>query len=113
MPEACAIQSKAWGNVAVDTGLAHTAAGTGRPTLTVNGVSPEQLINPLGPFALSVRGPCIDVSDAPTLLSPEENQGTAHRVYPMRVWNLLQGLVMESEGRLLNAALPMGAREDS
>jgi ADP-heptose:LPS heptosyltransferase len=113
MPEACALQSRAWGNVAVDTGLAHTAAGTGRPTLTVNGVSPEQLINPLGPFALSVRGPCIDVSDAPTPLGPEEIQGTAHRVYPMRVWNLLQGLVMESEGRLLDAALSLGVREDS
>ncbi|WLT33234.1 glycosyltransferase family 9 protein [Geothrix sp. PMB-07] len=103
MPEACAIQSVAWGNVAVDTGLAHTAAGTGRPTVTVNGVSPEQLINPLGPFALSVRGPCIDVSEDPTPLGPEEIQGTAHRVTPLRVWNLLEGLVMESEGRLLGA----------
>jgi heptosyltransferase-2 len=103
IPEACALLSRAWGNVAVDTGLAHAAAATGRPTVTVNGISPDQLMNPLGPFALTVRGPCIDVSGTDTTLSAEETQGTAHRVYPLRVWNLLEGLVMESEGRLLGA----------
>jgi hypothetical protein len=113
IPEACAIQSRAWGNVAVDTGLAHTAAATGRPTVTVNGLSPDQLMNPLGPFALTVRGPCIDVSGARTTLGAEETQSTAHRVYPLRVWNLLFGLVMESEGRPLNVAQTAGAREHS
>jgi len=102
IPEACAIQSRAWGNVAVDTGLAHTAAGTGRPTVTINGGSPEQLINPLGPNALSVRGPCIDVAE-PLLLEPGEEimDTTATRVTPQRVWNLLQGLVADAEGRTL------------
>ena len=102
IPEACAIQSRAWGNVAVDTGLAHTAAGTGRPTVTVNGASPEQLINPLGPNALSVRGPCIDVEDALPLGDEEILDTTATRLSPLRVWNLLQGLVAESEGRRLD-----------
>jgi ADP-heptose:LPS heptosyltransferase len=105
LPEACAIQSRAWGNVAVDTGLAHTAAATGRPTVTVNGASPEQLINPLGPFALSVRGPCIDVS-APLPFEGEVNlDSTAYRVSPLRVWNLLQGLVSEASGQVLEPSL--------
>jgi ADP-heptose:LPS heptosyltransferase len=100
IPEACAIQSRAWGNVAVDTGLAHTAAGTGSPTVTVNGASPEQLINPLGPFALSVRGPCIDVSARLSFEGEPELETTAFRVSPLRVWNLLQGLVEESGGQV-------------
>jgi ADP-heptose:LPS heptosyltransferase len=106
MPEACAIQSRAWGNVAVDTGLAHTAAGTGRPTITVNGASPEHLINPLGPFALSVRGACIDVAAAQPLDPEVDLNSTAYRVTPMRVWNLLEGLVAEFEGRSQEARLP-------
>ncbi len=100
IPEACALQSLAWGNVAVDTGLAHTAAGTGRPTVTVNGASPEQLINPLGPFALSVRGPCIDVSERLLFEGVPELDTTAFRVSSLRVWNLLQALVEESGGRV-------------
>jgi len=112
IPQACAIQSEAWGNVAVDTGLAHTAAGTGRPTLTVNGASPEELINPLGPFALSVRGPCIDAGvSRPTDLKVELDS-TAYRVSPLRAWNLLQGLVAEHDGgRKLPAELPEALRE--
>lgn len=112
IPQACAIQSEAWANVAVDTGLAHTAAGTGRPTLTVNGASPEQLINPLGPFALSVRGPCVDVGD-PVPTGPEVDlDSTAYRVSPLRVWNLLQGLVAEADGgRKLGLELPEALRE--
>jgi ADP-heptose:LPS heptosyltransferase len=100
IPEACAIQSRAWGNVAVDTGLAHTAAGTGSPTVTVNGASPEQLINPLGPFALSVRGPCIDVSARLSFEGEPDMETTAFRVSPRRVWNLLQALVEESGGQV-------------
>nr|WP_275975905.1 glycosyltransferase family 9 protein [Geothrix terrae] len=110
IPEACAIQSRAWGNVAVDTGLAHTAAGTGRPTITVNGASPEHLINPLGPFALSVRGPCIDVADPQPLEGEVDMNSTAYRVSPLRVWNLLQGLVAESGGRMLDPVLPEAIR---
>lgn len=111
IPEACAIQSRAWGNVAVDTGLAHTAAGTGRPTITVNGGSPEQLINPLGPFALSVRGPCIDVAAAEPLDAEVDLNSTAYRVTPLRVWNLLQGLVAEADGQRLAPVRIRGAVE--
>jgi len=103
IPEACAIQSRAWGNVAVDTGLAHTAAGTGQPTVTINGASPEQLINALGPRALSVRGPCIDVAASQAYGGEEIMDTTALRLTPQRVWNLLVGLVVDGEGRLLKA----------
>lgn len=111
IPEACAVQSRAWGNVAVDTGLAHTAAGTGQPTITIGGASIEHLINPLGPYALSVRGPCVDVTP-PLLLDGGVDLGSgSHRVSTMRVWNLLQGLVAESSGQTLDAGILVADRE--
>lgn len=101
IPEACALQGRAWGNVAVDTGLAHTAAGTGRPTVTLIGGSPEQLINPLGPHALSVRGPCVDAGAALPDTPEEVMDTTATRLEPRRVWNLLVAMVADAEGRRL------------
>ena len=94
LPEACAIQEQAAGNVAVDTGLAHTAAATGRPTLTLMGMSPEPLIAPLGPKAVAVRGSAVDSF-------PGESEGfethgsVAHRVHPERVVRLLEALIAE------------------
>lgn len=95
LPEACAVQAAAWGNVAIDTGLAHTAAATGRPTVTVFGPSPEVWVNPIGPRALALRGPDVDcepgrVADFPT------HGSSAHRVAPGRVMEVLELLVKES-----------------
>jgi len=90
IPEACAIQCAAYGNVAIDTGLAHTAAGTGRPTLTIIGDSPEPLISPQGPCALTVRGPVLDLTgdDAPG----DPCGSSSHRVSAERVLQLLKAL---------------------
>jgi ADP-heptose:LPS heptosyltransferase len=94
LPEACAIQEGAAGNVAVDTGLAHTAAATGRPTLTIMGHSPEPLIAPVGPRAITLRGSAVDSF-------PGESDGfetfgsVAHRVHPDRVLHLLEALMAE------------------
>ncbi|BDU68431.1 ADP-heptose--LPS heptosyltransferase [Geothrix oryzae] len=95
LPEACAIQSAAWGNVAIDTGLAHTAAATGRPTVTLFGPSPEVWVNPIGPRALALRGPDVDcdpgaVADFPT------HGSSAHRISPARVMEVLTLLTKES-----------------
>jgi ADP-heptose:LPS heptosyltransferase len=97
IPEACALQHGAAGNVAVDTGLVHTAAATGRPTVMLNGISPEPLIYPLGPLAISVRGAFLDLG-APAG-SPESTPGGAHRIPPERVVNLLLGLMAEDGQR--------------
>lgn len=95
LPEACAIQEAAAGNVAIDTGLAHTAAATGRPTVTLMGLSPEPLIAPVGPRAITVRGSAVDSF-------PGESEGfethgsVAHRVHPERVMGLLKALMAEA-----------------
>jgi ADP-heptose:LPS heptosyltransferase len=95
LPEACALQEAAAGNVAIDTGLAHTAAATGRPTVTLMGHSPEPLIAPVGPRAITVRGSAVDSF-------PGESEGfetygsVAHRVHPERVMGLLKALMAEA-----------------
>lgn len=90
IPEVCAIQSRAYGNVAVDTGLAHTAAGTGRPTLTIFGESSEPIVSPQGPCALNVRGPVVDMTDHD---APGDPCGaSSHRVPAERVFRLLRAL---------------------
>jgi len=95
IPEACAIQHGAAGNIALDTGLVHTAAATGRPTVMVNAVSPEPLINPLGPYALSVRGPFLDVTGRPDAdLAPKVSW--AHRISPERIVHVLELLMSEA-----------------
>ena len=94
IPEACALQHGAAGNIALDTGLVHTAAATGRPTVMVNGFSPEHLINPLGPLALSVRGPFLDMAEPPAGLSGHPGS-TAHRIAPERVMAVLEVLMAE------------------
>lgn len=94
LPEACALQEAAAGTVAIDTGLAHTAAATGRPTITLMGHSPEPLIAPVGPRAIAIRGSAVDSY-------PGESEGfqtygsVAHRVHPDRVVALLKALIAE------------------
>lgn len=94
LPEACTIQETAAGNVAIDTGLAHTAAATGRPTLTLMGNSPDPLIAPVGPRAVAVRGSAVDSFSG-------ESEGfdtcgsVAHRIHPIRVVGLLKALMAE------------------
>jgi len=105
LPEACAIQEAAYGNVAVDTGLAHTSAATGRPTVVIMGNSTENLIGPVGPYVGLLRGCSVDSW-------PGESEGfethgsAAHRVTPERVLNSCHALALEARGGLLEPALP-------
>jgi ADP-heptose:LPS heptosyltransferase len=94
LPEACAIQHGAWGNVAIDTGLAHTAAGTGKPTVTIFGPSPEVEVNPIGPRALAVRASNVDL-DANQTDAFATHGSSAHRLKPERVLELLTLLAKE------------------
>ena len=95
LPEACAIQAAAWGNVAIDTGLAHLAAATGRPTVTIFGPSPELWANPIGPRAMTVRGPAVDCD--PSVRADFPTYGSAaHRLVPSRVMQVLELLTKES-----------------
>jgi ADP-heptose:LPS heptosyltransferase len=94
LPEACAIQAGAAGTVAIDTGLAHTAAATGRPTVTIMGHSPEPLIAPVGPRALTLRGSAVD-SYSGESEGFETYGSVAHRVHPDRVLRVLEALMAE------------------
>ncbi len=108
IPEACALQHGAAGTIAVDTGLVHTAAATGRPTVMLNSCSPEPLINPLGPLALSVRGPLLDLDGRPA--SGGQPGCSAHRIPPERVLNLLLALMAEDRQRPVAAAPAFATR---
>ena len=96
IPEACAIQYGAYGNVCLDTGLAHTAAATGRPTVTIIGSSSEALISPVGPLALTVRGGPVDLAMGE---APGDPCGSAsHRISPARMVKLLHTMARPSQG---------------
>lgn len=100
IPEALAIQHGAYGNVAIDTGLAHTAAATGRPTVVLMGHSPEPLIAAVGPRVVLLRGSAVD-SHAGESEGFETYGAVAHRVSPLRVVNALHALAAEAEGRAI------------
>lgn len=103
LPQATAIQAAAYGTVAVDTGLAHTGAATGRPLVCINVHSAEGLVAPQGPFVGLLRPPAVALD--PGEVDPGfEHPG--HRVRPARVLNLLHALAAEASGRALEPAAP-------
>jgi ADP-heptose:LPS heptosyltransferase len=106
IPEACALQYAAAGNVAVDTGLVHTSAATGRPTVTINGASPESWMYPLGPRSIVLRGPFLPTGGEPRA-ECEAFGSAAHRIHPERVLRVLEALMAEEHecpGALAGAA---------
>lgn len=105
IPEALAIQSEAYGNIAVDTGLAHTAAATGRPTLVLMGGSMEHLIAPVGPQVVTLRGSAVD-SYGGESAGFDTWGAVAHRVTPLLVLNTLHALAGAAHGKLRAAEIP-------
>ena len=96
IPEACAIQSQAYGTVAVDTGLAHTSAATGRPTVTLFiGTTFEFFATPQGPYSLTIRPQVVDpeAPASPRIPTPHHSD----RIEPRRVANLLHLLAREAQ----------------
>jgi ADP-heptose:LPS heptosyltransferase len=103
LPEATAIQSRAYGTVAIDTGLAHTGAATGRPLVCINVHSAEGLVAPQGPNVVLLRPPVIALDPAEP---PRDYEYRSDRVHPGRVLNLLHALAGEAAGRALEPFLP-------
>jgi ADP-heptose:LPS heptosyltransferase len=92
IPQACAIQFQAYGTVAVDTGLAHTSAAMGRPTVTIfNGPTMEISASPQGPHALPVRAPVVDLESREHV--PGAYLNDSFRLDPPRIVRLLHTLV--------------------
>jgi ADP-heptose:LPS heptosyltransferase len=71
-----ALQAHALGTLSVDTGIAHLAAGTGRPTVVVFSDGEEYLDLPCGPKVLTLRG---DPSAAPVYPATPETMALAIR----------------------------------
>ena len=103
LPEATAIQSQAYGTIAIDTGLAHTGAATGRPLVCINVHSPESLVAPQGPNVALLRPPVIALDPGEAQLAGALR---SDRVRPGRVLNLLHALVRDAAGRDLEPFLP-------
>jgi ADP-heptose:LPS heptosyltransferase len=95
IPEATNLQYHAYGNVAVDTGLAHTGAATGRPMVVVNGQSPESHCWPTGPSAVMVRGVMIDLEPGDSAGVDSQGFSSAHRLHANRVAALLHTMAAE------------------
>jgi ADP-heptose:LPS heptosyltransferase len=99
IPEVVNLQHGAWGNVTIDTGLAHTAAGLGRPTITIiNDNINEAFIAPIGSRVITMRG-------VPVEAGGEVIEGlpypylSAHRIDVRRIWTILEALAHEEEPR--------------
>lgn len=99
IPEAVALQFHAYGNVAVDTGLAHTAAATGRPLVTLMGPTREQFFTPQGPYSATLRG--AEVGAVPAM---DTHGSASHRISELRVANLLHALASEAAHQPLDPA---------
>ena len=96
IPQACAIQCNAYGTVAVDTGLAHTSAATGRPTVTLFiGTTFEYWATPQGPYSLTLRPQVVDPETQATPRVPTPHH--SDRISPGRVADLLHLLAREAQ----------------
>lgn len=94
IPEAIALQSKAYGCIAIDTGLAHTSAAAGRPTVVLFGPTAENRYVPAGPRVVALRGCPVDLHEGQFV--PEEAvSSTLHRVPPERAIRVLHSLAQE------------------
>ncbi len=103
LPQATAIQATAYGTVAVDTGLAHTGAATGRPLACINVHSYEHLVAPQGPHVALLRPPVVAMDPAERDLGPDLR---GDRVTPAHVLNTLHLLAREAAGRDLEPWRP-------
>lgn len=92
IPEGIALQAHAMGNVAVDTGLAHSAAATGRPTVVLMGPTAELLYMPVGPKVIALRGCPVNLDATPA----QADWGSIHRIPAQRVLDALESLSREA-----------------
>jgi ADP-heptose:LPS heptosyltransferase len=96
-----ALQAHAYGTISVDTGIAHMAAGTGRPTVVVFSDGEERLDLPCGPKVLTLRG---DPSAAPVYPVVPEAMARASKPWSVataaipaeRAWAALHLLAREA-----------------
>ena len=100
LPQLMALLANAIGTIAVDTGIAHLAAATGKPTVVIFGHGLEYWDLPCGPKVIALRGNPAGQSlyqDSPdareSAMSPWCT--ATRRVAPERAWGVLNCLIQE------------------
>lgn len=100
LPELLALLAHAQGTISVDTGIAHVAGATGRPTVVIFGRGSENKDIPCGPKVIALRG---DPAGTPAYpLGPGDLAQAScpwavasSHLPAARVWAALQSLVRE------------------
>jgi ADP-heptose:LPS heptosyltransferase len=100
LPQLLALLDHAVGTISVDTGIAHLAAATGRPTVVIFAHGQEYWDFPCGPKVLSLRG---NPAGDPAYPVPADLMGQALRPWAAatagipaaRAWGLLKYLASE------------------
>jgi ADP-heptose:LPS heptosyltransferase len=100
LPELLALASQAQGTISVDTGIAHVAGATGRPTVVIFGWGSENKDLPCGPRVIALRG---DPAGAPAYpLGPDDLRqascpwsAASCSIPAERAWTALLGLGRE------------------
>jgi len=100
LPQLLALSANAIGTIAVDTGIAHVAAATGKPTVVIFGPGREQLDLPCGPKVIALRGNPVGQSTYPVGPIPVEHAASpwcfaTHCIAAERAWGVLNYLAQE------------------
>lgn len=101
LPQLLALLSQAMGTIAVDTGIAHLAAATGKPTVVVFGIGTEFLDIPAGERVVALRG---NPAGAPAYPLTPETMASAKvpwaeatsTISAERAWGVLNYLASEA-----------------
>jgi ADP-heptose:LPS heptosyltransferase len=100
LPQLLALLANATGTIAVDTGIAHLAAATGKPTVVIFGHGREHLDLPCGPKVIALRGNPVGHSFYPIAPIPMEPDTSpwwvaTHCIAAERAWGVLNYLANE------------------
>jgi len=103
LPQLLALVANALGTIAVDTGIAHLAAATGKPTVVIFGWGSEALDLPCGPKVVSLRGDPAGESAYPIAPGSMAQASTpwcvaTSRIPAERAWGILNYLAGEGAG---------------
>ena len=105
LPQLLALTANAIGTIAVDTGIAHLAAATGKPTVVIFGPGLEYWDLPCGPKVVALRGnpagqeACYPIAEGSMLDRFSPWSDATSRIPAERAWGILNYLAGETGER--------------